>query len=232
MRIIRIGRAPGNDYVISHPSVSSSHAEIRLMDNGEMLFVDHSTNGSTVDHRPVHHSSCPLLGHETIGFPGHIFVPVKEILPKFSTFRMYAQPPVQSTGTQFYGGYHQQPVYSPQYGRVFSTRPGMGFAETLTYFFNHYADFDGRARRQEYWYMALWDLIFNLVPFVNILWIIATIIPSLALSARRLHDTGKSGLLLLILLVPIVGWIVIFVFTLQDSDPMPNQYGPSPKYIS
>lgn len=110
------------------------------------------------------------------------------------------------------------------------TSPGMSFGDTFVYFFNHYADFTGRARRQEFWFMYLWTLIFGLIPFVNIAWGLATFVPSLALSVRRLHDIGKSGVYLLFYLIPLAGPIVMIVFFATDSDRFANLYGPSPKY--
>lgn len=108
--------------------------------------------------------------------------------------------------------------------------PGMGFGETLAYFFDHYLDFNGRARRKEYWYMVLWNLIF-MIPFpLYPIWFLVTMIPFLALMCRRLHDQGLSGWFILIGLVPILGEIVIFVFTLIDSEPNTNRWGSSPKY--
>ncbi|MBP3202487.1 MAG: DUF805 domain-containing protein [Bacteroidales bacterium] len=106
----------------------------------------------------------------------------------------------------------------------------MGFGETLAYFFDHYLDFNGRARRKEYWYMVLWNLIF-MIPFpLYPIWFLVTMIPFLALMCRRLHDQGLSGWFILIGLVPILGEIVIFVFTLIDSEPNTNRWGSSPKY--
>ncbi len=58
---------------------------------------------------------------------------------------------------------------------------------------------------------------------------LALFLPSLAVAIRRLHDTSRSGWWVLIGLIPIVGWIVLIVFYVQDSHP-DNQYGPSPKY--
>lgn len=110
------------------------------------------------------------------------------------------------------------------------TSPGMSFGDTFVYFFNHYADFTGRARRQEFWFMYLWTLIFGLIPFVNIAWGLATFVPSLALSVRRLHDIGKSGVYLLFYLIPLAGPIIMIVFFATDSDRFANLYGPSPKY--
>ena len=57
---------------------------------------------------------------------------------------------------------------------------------------------------------------------------LALLVPTLAVGARRLHDTGRSGWWLLIGLIPIVGWIILLVFLVQDSHPA-NQHGPNPK---
>lgn len=113
-----------------------------------------------------------------------------------------------------------------------------------------YAQFDGRARRAEYW----WFFLINIVIYVGIgvvtailgaisdsLAIIgllayvgfglAMLIPGLALAVRRLHDTNKSAWFLLIALIPFVGGLILLVFMLIDGDREANTYGPSPKYI-
>ncbi len=61
------------------------------------------------------------------------------------------------------------------------------------------------------------------------MWLLATIVPALAVLVRRLHDTGRTGWWALIGLVPLVGGIVLFVFSVLDSQPEENKYGPSPK---
>jgi len=119
-----------------------------------------------------------------------------------------------------------------------------------------YAEFDGRSRRQEYWMFALFNFLAALVlgalgcmgilinrDYGGILfaplglYCLAIIIPSIAVSIRRLHDTGKSGWLILLFVVlgfipfvNLISGIVRLVFMCQDSDPGTNQYGPSPKY--
>jgi uncharacterized membrane protein YhaH (DUF805 family) len=111
-----------------------------------------------------------------------------------------------------------------------------------------YADFNGRARRAEYWKYALvtFGIGIGLVILSAILgaiakplgtlalvaygiFALATLIPGLALFIRRLHDTGKSGWWLLIGFVPF-GGIVLLVFTCLDSTQGSNKYGTSPKY--
>ena len=78
--------------------------------------------------------------------------------------------------------------------------------------------------------MVLWNMIFGIVPFVNILWCLATLIPFLALAVRRLHDVGRSGAWILINLIPVVGPVLMLVWLLTDSEPGANRWGNSPKY--
>ena len=104
-----------------------------------------------------------------------------------------------------------------------------------------YATFSGRARRREYWMFLLVNIIvavalslidgvlFDGAMLLSGLYWLAILVPSLAVGVRRLHDTGRSGWWLLISLVPVVGGLVLFVFTVLDGDPGPNAYGPSPK---
>lgn len=110
-----------------------------------------------------------------------------------------------------------------------------------------YAEFSGRARRKEYWFFVLFNLIIAFVlgfidgligtfsadygiGLLGGLYSLAVLIPGLAVSVRRLHDTGRSGWWLLIALIPFIGAIVLLIFMLSDSERGSNQYGPSPKY--
>ncbi|WP_028025443.1 DUF805 domain-containing protein [Enterovibrio calviensis] len=103
-----------------------------------------------------------------------------------------------------------------------------------------YAEFSGRARRKEYWMFILFYLIFSIVltfidsmlgtMFLSLIFSLALLIPSISLTARRLHDTGRSGWWQLIALIPLVGAIVMLVFLVQDSKE-DNQYGANPKSI-
>jgi len=103
-----------------------------------------------------------------------------------------------------------------------------------------YAVFSGRAHRTEYWMFVLINLIISFVLYLveafaggpgvlGGLYSLAVLIPSLAVAARRLHDTNRSGWWLLIGLIPVIGAIVLLVFMVQDSQPGENQYGPNPK---
>ncbi|MGD1894972.1 MAG: DUF805 domain-containing protein [Cyclobacteriaceae bacterium] len=112
--------------------------------------------------------------------------------------------------------------------------------------FRNYANFSGRSRRSAYWYFTLFHLLaVVLLTFTDIalgmsaegygvlttLYILGTIIPSLSLTVRRLHDTGRSGWYILIGLIPIIGSIILFVFYVENSQPGSNQYGPHPKQL-
>lgn len=110
----------------------------------------------------------------------------------------------------------------------------------------NYVGFTGRARRKEFWMFVLFNIIFSIVASmvdnmagladpmtgygpISGLYSLAVLLPGLAVSARRLHDTGRSGWLLLLALIPLIGAIVLIVFFAQDSKPGPNRYGPNPK---
>ena len=114
-----------------------------------------------------------------------------------------------------------------------------------------YADFSGRARRKEYWMFYLFHLIivFLLVflmafsgggfeagsepNFVVIailgIYVLATIIPTVAVTVRRLHDIGKSGWWYLINFIPYIGGFVLLIFACMDSNNGPNEWGENPK---
>lgn len=108
-------------------------------------------------------------------------------------------------------------------------------------------DFSGRSRRKEYWYFTLFNcivflfLILFAIPLgeqekpsmlplgLVFAYSLVILVPGLAVTIRRLHDIGKSGWWYLIAFVPFVGGLILFVFTLLDSEPFPNQWGLDPK---
>ena len=118
-----------------------------------------------------------------------------------------------------------------------------------------YAQFDGRARRKEYWFFALFNCLIGFVIMLIAglvigatgvraddpaaagflasyfagmgivgLYSLAVLIPGLAVTVRRLHDTDRSGWWMLIALVPYVGSIVLLIFALLKGTPGPNRY--------
>ena len=125
-----------------------------------------------------------------------------------------------------------------------------GSRKTFGYYvqgLEQYADFEGRARRAEFWWFNLVLYGINIVivilgavlgEFLAVLETVSTVVvwihglalflPQLAVTARRLHDTGKSGWWMLLILIPILGWIPLLVFLLTPSDAGQNRYGREP----
>ena len=127
----------------------------------------------------------------------------------------------------------------------------MGFMDALTTVFrNKYATFSGRASRSEYWWAYLGYFVIATVlqifaiiggiilidagelallpTLIAIVGIVAMIIPTIAVSVRRMHDTGKSGWMLLILIIPCIGFILWIVWMVEDGQAHDNVYGPVP----
>lgn len=110
-----------------------------------------------------------------------------------------------------------------------------------------YVDFSGRASRAQFWWFLLVAIVISIVlsildnalgtvpdgqywssGLLSSLFSLAIFLPSLALLVRRLHDTGRSGWWVLLVLVPCIGLIAWFVFALQASENGVNQWGPNP----
>ena len=108
-----------------------------------------------------------------------------------------------------------------------------------------YAEFTGRSRRKEYWTFFLLVLVSSFVigtiegmlglsgmigSYGPLSWLfmLAVLVPSIAVGIRRLHDIGKTGWLILLGLIPFVGFLILIYFFVQESQPGPNEYGPDP----
>ncbi len=113
-----------------------------------------------------------------------------------------------------------------------------------------YATFSGRAQRSEYWYFILFYFVVYIalllagalmksssallgvgLSLLGMIFSLAMLVPSIAVSVRRLHDTDRSGWWFLIALVPLIGSLVLLVFFLLDSQPGDNRFGPNPKGV-
>ncbi|HEV8023373.1 MAG TPA: DUF805 domain-containing protein [Candidatus Nanopelagicales bacterium] len=117
----------------------------------------------------------------------------------------------------------------------------MSFGQSVSYCLSNYANFNGRGRRSEFWWFYVFVVIVSAVVQGLLaaifgadsgLYIVlgglvglALVIPLYAAGARRLHDTGKSGWLQLLVLIPCIGLIVLIVFWAQAGHPAENQYG-------
>jgi len=112
--------------------------------------------------------------------------------------------------------------------------------------FENYANFSGRARRSEYWFFVLFNMIFAIcamlldnllglnfdpIPYgwFYVLYALAVFIPGLAVAVRRLHDVNKSGWFFFIILIPIIGSIWLLVLFFSEGTKGKNNYGDDPK---
>lgn len=115
-----------------------------------------------------------------------------------------------------------------------------------TYAIKNYVNFNGRARRREYWLFALFNFLIaigiSIIDMINgsynpetgigtlgTLYGLFVLLPSIAIAVRRLHDTGRSGWWFLLVLIPLLGALILLVFFLMDSDEAGAKYGPARK---
>lgn len=133
----------------------------------------------------------------------------------------------------------EPPLWAPYYGAPFPV--------AVKRFFKKYATFSGRASRSEYWWWMLVSILVTLgltalsggltaeagsepgtgnilFSFVLLIWALGTIVPSIALTVRRLHDSNKSGWLYLLGLIPIVGGLIVLILTVLPADPAGQRY--------
>jgi len=128
----------------------------------------------------------------------------------------------------------------------------MSFFDAIKSYFKNYATFKGRARRSEFWFTVLftflvsaalsiifpgptemvWDMEVEQTSAAENLWSLATLVPSLAVTWRRLHDVGRSGKYFFFILIPIAGIIMLLIELTKDSQAGANQYGESVKAVS
>ncbi len=110
----------------------------------------------------------------------------------------------------------------------------------------NWKDFAGRSRRKEYWFFILINAIISIglsivdqiigtanaesgFGVLGTVYALVILVPAIAVTIRRLHDTNKSGWWILIIFIPIIGPLVLLYFMIIDSDEGDNQYGPNPK---
>ena len=117
----------------------------------------------------------------------------------------------------------------------------MGFTEAVRgVIVERYADFQGRSPRSEFWWFMLFNFLLNIVIGVvgvgsetlgNVLGLVvglALLVPNIAVSIRRLHDTDRTGWWILLYLIPVIGAIVLIVFFVQRGTDGDNRFGPDP----
>lgn len=113
------------------------------------------------------------------------------------------------------------------------------FKDCYIKFWKNYTNFSGRARRSEYWYAVLANVLVSLVsiipyvgPVIGGLYMIAILVPTLALMVRRLHDLGKDWYYIFFALIPLVGQIIMLVWFCTDSQVGANEFGENPKGVN
>ena len=156
---------------------------------------------------------------------------------------LFAQAPPPSGPSGQRTGPNDGPYQSqvrPDQAAPYDAAKRMGFGDAIKTCFRKYAVFRGRARRPEYWWWTLFNLLLSIALALVDLAIagingpevlsnlsnLALFLPSLAVGVRRLHDTDRSGWWILLWLIPLIGWIIIIVFLCQRGTEGPNRFGP------
>jgi uncharacterized membrane protein YhaH (DUF805 family) len=115
----------------------------------------------------------------------------------------------------------------------------MSFTEAVQTVFSKYAVFTGRAARPEFWWFALFNIIASMIVGVidqaifghevlGIVYALGVLLPGIAVAVRRLHDIDRSGWWLLVVLIPVIGWILLIYWYASEGTPGANQYGAQP----
>jgi uncharacterized membrane protein YhaH (DUF805 family) len=114
----------------------------------------------------------------------------------------------------------------------------MNFGQAISSGFSNYVKFSGRAIRSEYWYWVLFTVIGSIVAgiidavlgitVIDPLFALATILPSIAVAIRRLHDLDRTGWWIFIGLIPLIGWIILIIWYCSRGTVGSNRFGPDP----
>lgn len=149
---------------------------------------------------------------------------------------MYSQYPVQAYDNPYYKQDYKESNNQSEYG---NTVEKPSFKDCYIKFWKNYTNFSGRARRSEYWYVVLANILISLVtmipyvgPVIDGLYMIAILVPTLALMVRRLHDLGKDWYYIFFALIPLVGQIIMLVRFCTDSQVGANEFGENPKGVN
>lgn len=155
-------------------------------------------------------------------------------------------PPSLGTGVAAGGTFGQSgqsgSAYAASQGDIGGYFHPTSFGDVIKTVFNRYTQFSGRARRSEYWYWVLFVVLCSLgfsiidgfifgfdqddIAIIGPLFSLVTLVPSLAVGFRRMHDTGRSAWWLLIGLIPLIGSIILIVWFVKRGEEHDNQYGP------
>ena len=120
----------------------------------------------------------------------------------------------------------------------------MDFQQSIKICFQKYSTFDGRASRSEFWWFGLFLLLVSIaatlldfvmfsglaleIGLISTLFSLATILPCLSVTSRRLHDVNRSGWWQLLWFLPVIGWIVVLYWVVKKGDSGANRFGNDP----
>ena len=230
-REVTIGRAPDSDilYGAEYVYVSNNHAMI-YSDGKQMFYQDFSSNGTIVNGRRVHQQTVVINYGDSILLAGRCELSWEQISIFFPNVKKATVLNVRKT-TILEEPQLKWNIGLPNTSSGQVSTPSLSFGQAVSNVFSHYADFTGRARRSEYWWFVLLNVILSWIPYLGMLWGLVAILPGLAVCVRRLHDVGKSGWYYFVVLIPIVGLIMMVVWLCQDSEYGDNKYGENPKYV-
>ena len=243
-----IGRNPNNHIVISHPAVSGYHADIIVDDNmgfTQYTFIDHSTNGTMINGQFLRNASCYVVYNDSIILAGSVpfdwgvltsmkaFVPAAHPMnPASPSASFSARRERMSFGgalKSFFNNYvnFEGRATRREYWFVFlwlllfsTVLSTLSFPAMLSIMGNVLS---GDLDDLFYPALGLYGLGWSI--YLWIIYDIVVFLPSLSLLVRRIHDTGKDGLWILMLLVPIANIVFLFVWTLSPSEPRANKWG-------
>jgi len=107
----------------------------------------------------------------------------------------------------------------------------MTFVDAIKSGFSKYAEFNGRAARSEFWWWVLFVFLAScalsiISPMLSGLFSLGVLLPNIAIGARRLHDTDRSGWFQLVVIIPLIGWLLMIYWCVQEAKE-PNRFGTS-----
>lgn len=261
MKIIKVGRHPDNDIVFPAQNISGNHAEIEFQDNGSIIYHDHSTNGTLINGSVVLNKSVVINDSDEVFLPGKIKIDICEIRARYVGRKTVEHnspllEPINSQSEEKPHAPHSpvnpilsmEPVASSRsssQSKTAENKSQITFGNVIAHLFKHYADFDGRARRREFWLAYVWYFLYLIICYAvlyifqsDVLFYVLCIIsgliffvPFLALFVRRLHDINLSGGHIFWMLIPIVNLVLLLVWTLKDSYPETNKWGECSKHV-
>ena len=242
----KIGRDSSNHIIIDDASISRNHALLSVIDEKFKIRDLDSLNGTFINGVRINGEA--KLETEDILKLGSQLIPWMSYVESADS-----QGPAGASGGKPEAPEIEQTVSSEEYEIEKNAVSAEQLNENSSFDWylkclKQFADFKGRARRKEYWMFTLFNFIFTIITMIidnvigianpetgyglfYIIYAILMFIPGLAVAVRRLHDVGKSGIMLFISLIPLVGAIWLLVLACTDSQNESNKWGSNPKGI-